>query len=278
MSSPGSSSSESSESNNEKKEQPQQTPSSLSLSSISSWFMSPSSLKERFEEFDDKQRLDRLSACQDLDRILNNCRERYQNDSQAQSQPANQYGHDPIESVSIGLRNMKYFEWRGILSSKQRETVQDDNDDDDNNKANVNVNNGPDLSVFHPKIRSSCAREQHAVWACRAVATGCGKDLSELKRCFEEVDNGKGAQSSSDDGLNLLPQHIRVLTAPYTNYEGIVEKVAAESADANANAASASLKQRIPCHEVQRRLGSCVTANGTQLLKRKQQRERQQQQ
>jgi len=246
--------------------------------------VSPSALKERFHEFDDKQRIDRLSACHDLDRILNNCRERHPQQQQHQDSPQSQsrsdsdhhHGHDPIESVSIGLRNMKYFGWRGILSStKKNETVSIDND----SNADDNGNDDPDLlSVFHSKIRSSCAREQHAVWACRAVSTGCGNDLAELKRCFEDIDDDNQKESNNNNNNNHLPQHIRVLTAPYTNYEGIVEKFDVDAKADGDGDATASLKQRIPCHEVQRRLGLCVTANGKQLLERKQQRERQQQQ
>lgn len=153
------------------------------------------------------------------------------------------------------------------MSPKPKEEIKSDGDED-TVVTRTTQNDGPDLSVFHPRIRSSCAREQHAVWACRAVATGCGMDLSKLKRCFESVDN----DNNTDENLQRLPQHIRVLTTPYTNYEGFVEEVASKDGTV------VSLKQRIPCHDIQRQLGSCVTASGRELLQRKQQRERQQEQ
>jgi hypothetical protein len=173
---------------------------------------------------------------------------------------------------------MKYFGWRGILNnspssspsapkhpSVNGETADAGNASDEKAKAGEN---GPDISIFHPKIRSSCAREEHAVWACRAISTGCGKDLSELKKCFDDVDN----ETETNGESRPLPQHVRVLTSPFTNYQGIVEKVG-EPSDKNV----VSVKEQIPCYEIQWRLGSCVTENGKQLLQRKQEREGRQQ-
>ena len=258
------SSSESPDKNNGK---PSEMPSSSSSSSWSSWFVSPSVLRERFQEFDDEQRIARLSECRKLDKILRDCRKRHQPGKARSRYTKNTDQDDPIESVSIGVRNMKYFGWRGILKPPTPSTPKDDpsaNGESSGDDNETNHDNNPDLSIFHPKIRSSCAREEHAVWACRAISTGCGKDLAELKRCFDDVDQVDEVETS---GGSRLPQHIRVLTSSYTNYQGIVEKVDGASA----------MKEQIPCHEIQRRLGSCVTENGKQLLERKQQREGRQQ-
>ena len=295
-----------SSSSNDKKEQ-----NATSSSSTSSWFEPILSLKQQWEEFDDGQRINRLKACQILDEILNNCQQQQiaqqqQNPSQQQQQSSQQQQNDdvddPIESVSIGLRNMKYFGWRGILSSKK--SADTDTDEitkiqDENGNSNAS-SNGNEITnndeheknqlLFHSKIRQSCSREQHAVWACRSVSTGCGKDLSLLKRCFEDID--------TDTEIEKLPPHYRILTAPYTNYEGIVEKTeegeaqaqsltttttstTTSSVDNNVKSSTSSslssslssLKQRIPCYDIQRQLGSCVTINGKQLLERKQKRE-----
>jgi hypothetical protein len=305
-------SNESSSSNG--KEEEQNTTSSTSSSSSTSWFEPLLSLKQQWEEFDDGQRINRLKACQILDEILNNCQQKQiaqqqQNPSQQQQQSSQQQQQnddvdDPIESVSIGLRNMKYFGWRGILSSKK--SADTDTDEiakiqDENGNSNAS-SNGNEITnndeheknqlLFHSKIRQSCSREQHAVWACRSVSTGCGKDLSLLKRCFEDID------TDTDTEIEKLPPQYRILTTPYTNYEGIVERTEEEaqaqslatmttttttSVDKNAKSSSSSLssslsslKQRIPCYDIQRQLGSCVTINGKQLLERKQKRETEQ--
>ena len=296
-----------SSSSNDKKEQ-----NATSSSSTSSWFEPLLSLKQQWEEFDDGQRIIRLKSCQILDEILNNCQQKQiaqqqQNISQLQQQQSSQQQQnndvdDPIESVSIGLRNMKYFGWRGILSSKKEADTDTDEItkiQDENGNSNAS-NNGNEITnndeheknqlLFHSKIRQSCSREQHAVWACRSVSTGCGKDLSLLKRCFEDID------TDTDTEIEKLPPQYRILTTPYTNYEGIVEKTEEEEAQAqsltttttstttisvdnNAKSLSSSLsslKQRIPCYDIQRQLGSCVTINGKQLLERKQKRETEQ--
>jgi len=313
--------SSSSSSSNDKKEQNATSSTSTSTSTSSSWFGPLSSLKQQWEEFDDQQRINRLKSCQILDEILNNCRQKQkqqhssqQQQQQQQQQQTNQQQDnddiDPIESVSIGLRNMKYFGWRGILSSKKEtetETKAQDEGDNDNDNANgcevnenekiqiqkqekYDINNEELLSkLFHPKIRQSCSREQHAVWACRAVSTGCGKDLSQLKRCFEDIDTEKSNDNNKNNNNdnnndNQLPPHYRILTAPYTNYEGIIEKTeegeslsttttTVDNATSSSSSSSLSLKQRIPCYDIQRQLGSCVTINGKQLLERKQKRE-----
>eukprot|EP00531_Pseudo-nitzschia_arenysensis_P008143 CAMPEP_0116143420 /NCGR_PEP_ID=MMETSP0329-20121206/15444_1 /TAXON_ID=697910 /ORGANISM="Pseudo-nitzschia arenysensis, Strain B593" /LENGTH=234 /DNA_ID=CAMNT_0003638745 /DNA_START=34 /DNA_END=735 /DNA_ORIENTATION=+ len=218
--------------------------SSSSGSSWSSWFVSPAVLKQRFQEFDDRQRINRLSECRKLDKILNDCRKRNQPGKPKTRYTTKKDEDDPIESVSIGVRNMKYFGWRGILKSSTPPSQSADGEASDDKK-NDTAPEGPDLSVLRPQIRSSCAREEHAVWACRAIATGCGKDLSELKKCFEDV--------NEEDASSHFPPHVRVLTSSYTNYQGIVEKVG-----------DSKMKSQIPCHEIQRRLGSCVTGNGKQ--------------
>lgn len=277
--SPSPSSSPSSESPDEKTEKPSGAPVSSSISSWTSWFVSPSVLQERFQEFDDQQRIERLSECRKLDKILRECRKRHHPGKAKSRYTKNTDQDDPIESVSIGVRNMKYFGWRGILKSpspspspsqstpKDEPSAKGEPSGADNETVHDDV---PDLSVFHPKIRSSCAREEHAVWACRAISTGCGKDLADLKRCFDDVDQNSEGETS---GGSRLPQHIRVLMSSFTNYQGIVEKIG-QSSDATTNDNVVSMKQRIPCYEIQRRLGSCVTENGTRLLDRKQQRDR----
>jgi hypothetical protein len=289
-------------SNDKEEEQNKNTTSSASTSSTSSsvstsstsWFEPLLSLKQQWEEFDDGQRIIRLKSCQILDEILNNCQQKQQQQQQQSSQQQQQQqqindADDPIESVSIGLRNMKYFGWRGILSSKKNadtdtdtETTNEIKNDDGEENQDINNDELKSKLLFHSKIRQSCSREQHAVWACRSVSTGCGKDLSLLKRCFEDIETTE---------IEKLPPHYRILTTPYTNYEGIVEKTEEEeaqaqslvttttSADNNAKSLSSSLsslKQRIPCYDIQRQLGSCVTINGKQLLERKQKRETEQ--
>ncbi|CAJ1967572.1 unnamed protein product [Cylindrotheca closterium] len=111
---------------------------------------------------------------------------------------------EAIEQRGLPLRSIKYFDWRGIAKD-------------------------------HPDVEKTCAREEHLVWSCRAVAIGCGKDLGELKKCFE------------DEGP------LRILSAPGTAYE---------ESDNNK-------KAKIPCRKVQESLGNCVNKGAYELYERR---------
>ncbi|KAG7343719.1 hypothetical protein IV203_021727 [Nitzschia inconspicua] len=226
-----------------------------SSASSSSW--SVASLQEQWNTFQDSQRLERLASCLELDQLLKECRKQ-QISSNGKNNNNNNTNlvqtTDPLESISPGLRTMKYFGWRGILSQLRPQqsmvakedinptatgSIIQEQDDDSHDR-----DHHRELDAIHRQIQSSCSREQHAVWACRAVATGCGKELASLKRCFEE-------QHHAYD----------VLTVPRTNYEG------------SSNTEGKSDRRTIPCFEEQQVMGSCVTTNALQLLERKQQRE-----
>jgi hypothetical protein len=143
-----------------------------------------------------------------------------------------------LESISPGLRTMKYFGWRGILASQASAPGQSI---DQTIAIAVDNNDNDTRTMIHNEIRQSCSREQHAVWACRSVATGCGKELASLKKCFEQLDHTYD-----------------VLLVPHTGY------------DTKRNYYP---NHKIPCFQEQQLLGSCVTSNAQQLLRRKQQRE-----
>jgi hypothetical protein len=211
----------------------QQLPQLATSSSSSSWTYSY--WKEQLDTFEDAQRMDRLAKCLQLDQVLKDCRQRQRNGS-SNHWPTE---GDPLESISPGLRTMKYFGWRGILKSKAAPGQSSDEataisitEEDDDDDARI---------MIQKIVRQSCSREQHAVWACRAVATGCGKELASLKRCFEQQ-----------------PHSYDVLAVPHTGYDTRWHD---------------SPTHTIPCFQVQQLLGSCVTLSGQRLLRRKQQRE-----
>ena len=151
---------------------------------------------ERWSRFQDDQRLERLGACRQLEGLLERCRHAKTNSA------------TEIEEVSIGLRMMKYFGWRGLLQK-------------------VGKDGQP--------LVDSCAREQHAVWACRAVATGCGKELSYLKRCFDQ------------EGP------IDILLHSQTSYES----------------SPTSTNGNVPCESLQQEMGACVTKGAQELYQRR---------
>mmetsp|Transcript_5255 Transcript_5255/g.12545 ORF Transcript_5255/g.12545 Transcript_5255/m.12545 type:complete len:188 (+) Transcript_5255:228-791(+) len=114
---------------------------------------------------------------------------------------------DAIEHLGLPLRSIKYFDWRGIAKE-------------------------------YPDVEKTCAREEHLVWSCRAVAIGCGRELAEVKKCFDE------------EGP------LRILSAPGTAYEQ------GSSSDQNN-------KKKIPCRQVQEALGNCVNKGAHELYERR---------
>jgi hypothetical protein len=88
-----------------------------------------------------------------------------------------------LEDFPMGIRMVRYFHWR-------------------------------DLPEETP-----CLREEHALWACRAVALQCGPDLVQLRDCFQT--NGPDT----------------ILSQAGTSYQG---------------------KSESTCRELESKLGACV--------------------
>jgi hypothetical protein len=158
----------------------------------------------------DEQRIERLRHCRELEEVLKQC------------ETQKDYNSNTMEEFPGGLRRMKYFGWRGVLKN-------------DNNASDAMP------EKLRQAMETSCARERHAVWACRAVAVGCGKELGALKACFDE-------QGS-----------FAILHQPQTAYELSEEKM--------------STTTNIPCAKQQAALGANVRLRANELLQRQQQRQ-----
>ena len=303
-----------------------------------------------FDELSDRQRLDRLRSCSELDQILKSCQEnsarqqqrqqqthigdnmkqqqqnqqvktttgsrwslwnRSSHQSQQQQQQQQQevprtadpagtnvdgVSHiDLIERTSQGIRSMKYFGWRGVLlpSSSNSDSTNNENEttavsavaagsSNRNNDTPTDIEKNERNDVMNRMIRQSCSREQHAVWACRAVATGCGHDLSLLKTCFEkggEDENGDGGGGGGNgnkhcghDGQHRKFSTTDILTTPHTAYHlgGVGGGGGVELKSKKNNG---TMDKNIPCYDQQVRLGHCVTAQAQALLERKRRRE-----
>ena len=122
---------------------------------------------------------------------------------------------EKLEEKGLALRNIKYFDWRGITKK-------------------------------HPEIETLCSREEHLVWACRAVAFGCGRELGELKTCFQN----EGAYN--------------VLTSSTTSYE---------RRQGEEKEHQQQQQTMIPCHDLQQKLGNCVTIGANELYERRKRRQ-----
>ena len=172
------------------------------MSPVASW-------KEWWIDVHDKQRLERLQQCSKIQERLEACQK-------GQAEESN----IDIEYIVPGLRMMKYFGWRGIHKAPE-------NSDELNQQISTVVS-------------KTCAREQHALWACRAVAVGCGLELGNLKRCFDE----EGPMS--------------VLSNPQNQYEGKAPK--------------SRKGGEIPCGGLQQQVGQCVNTGLRELDERERDR------
>lgn len=101
-----------------------------------------------------------------------------------------------LEDFPMGIRMVRYFDWR-------------------------NRNDGAD-----------CVREEHALWACRAVGLQCGPDLVKMRDCFKQ-------------------QQSLILQQTETAYE-----IKEQQQETNKNLA---------CFELQSQLGACVKQKATAL-------------
>lgn len=157
----------------------------------------------------DEQRLERLYYCRQLEAVLAECESHSSAMAAATKKPAARTGwfrrsskqdeelseaspsYNPIkmEEFPAGLRMMKYFDWRHVLTNPNTATTTTSEEEED----------------WKQPIIRSCARERHSVWACRSVAVGCGKDLAAIKKCFDA--NGPRP----------------VLTEARTAYEGVTD-------------------------------------------------------
>jgi hypothetical protein len=210
-----------------------------SAQSSSTWF---GSLKESLQEQMDEQRLGRLQQCRALDEILAECRRhkrKMKKNNNNHNNGKKDGGDDDtnntsrdrrhLEDVPAGIRMVKYFQWRDV-----------------------------------DEYDSRCQREEHSVWACRAVSLQCGAELVAVRDCFDGAQAIPGA-----DGYSFAQQE----QPPPRNYGAVLGSVANSRGytmtKEDAVASDADGTVTAPCMRVQQRLGECVARNSKALLERK---------
>lgn len=152
-----------------------------------------SSIKESWSNFTDEQRLERLDQCRILEGLLSDCRRR------GQAKQATDDDKPSLHTEPMGIRMLRYFQWREL-----------------------------DSSQYAP-----CRREEHAVWACRAIALRCGRELTDFKSCVDKC------------GPSILKSE--------TVYEGTTSGV----------------ESGVPCGDFQQAIGACVAKNAKEMQQRR---------
>lgn len=135
------------------------------------------------------------------------------NDS-TQGQELNDDGGDEpkikLEDTKEGMKISRFYGW-GLVNPKaqaaiaemreqstswqsMREVAEDNTKGDstalsadESNSGNNDITKEPNAITATAKsdnFSSNCTRETHAIYACKALALGCGADLMEMKKCF----------------------------------------------------------------------------------------------
>lgn len=166
-------------------------------------FASPNS---PFTSFADKQRIERLDQCQQLQLIVDACH--------AANSKDNVDDTSDIQTSRSGIRISRFYKWGS--GEEQQDGASTDNSASDvfseaasSFTEGGNTTNTPTQSTQQQKSNTSraryskgCAIETHELWACKALAVGCGNYLSDLRHCWSN--NQQEQQKSmkkNEDGM-----------------------------------------------------------------------------
>lgn len=171
-----------------------------------------------FTEFADKQRVERLNQCKQLEAMLKACE--HANRPENAIWEKDDEASPMRETTSVNTSGLKISRFLGWESTENGTT----------DAASLGANRGTDVMreaaasftetsgseniaemTRHKKMQNAarkeysagCARETHELWACRALALGCGQDLGKLKTCWNKSQQalvGENNGGLSNDG------------------------------------------------------------------------------
>lgn len=169
-------------------------------------FASPDS---PFTAFADQQRMDRLEQCQQLQRILAACQSA---NNDARDAPMNETEEIlDIPQSRSGARIARFFKWDSPNSDEQNDAQEQSTSvlseaASSFYKGSDNDDVGECESVQSKKsiarrscYSKDCAIETHELWACRALALGCGNHLGDLRRCLDDANPVLVRNSGGDE-------------------------------------------------------------------------------
>ena len=178
-----------------------------------------------FTEFADRQRIERLEQCQELQRIVEACQAAAANTNNVDSHDTGNndntkndtsrtIGISEIPTSRSGTRIARFFKWdtsdmsEGETDVPQEQTDASSSASDVFNEAassfttDVNENSQPTIQSNKTNARTSfskgCTIETHELWACKALAVGCGNHLQDLRRCWS---NQRSLAAGNNGGM-----------------------------------------------------------------------------
>eukprot|EP01083_Nonionella_stella_P053476 141471_1 len=176
------------------------------------------SLLAYLTSFADDQRLERLRQCLEIEEALFEC-ERIRNKVAAttttQTQPSGgrlglRWGkresnddvtvtdtsslndgdssNSPRTKLNLtraGMKMSRFYDWN-LSNPRAQEAIHNMRSDGGfTSMLNLNDNLQGRETVDDDVGASTCSREKHAIWGCRAMSVGCAKELVTLKKCFQ---------------------------------------------------------------------------------------------
>ena len=168
-------------------------------------FASPDS---PFTAFADRQRVERLEQCGELQRIVDAC---HAAANSTKNDTSNNVDVD-IPSSKSAKRISRFFKWNSVDQSSAAQQQIDTNASDvfteaassftnDNESGNSNNQRSKTSSnSSRQNYSKGCVIETHELWACKALAVGCGNFLSDLRQCWTQQQI-EDAQRSENEGM-----------------------------------------------------------------------------
>ena len=209
-------------------------------------FASPSS---PLTAFADRQRVERLDQCRQLERILEACQSAARNNNENDPRQQQRLVSTTVEELPnsrSGARISRFFGWNSSDGSDQQNVTSTTISGSvlDDATSSIFEDNGEKImqikgkkSVARMSFSDNCAIETHELWACRALAVGCGSHLAELRQCWSDAERQSLLAKMKEDGVEL-----------YSN--------------SNSNKKDAS------CRSVQLNMARCVNKNSAELDER----------
>ena len=174
-------------------------------------FASPDS---PFTAFADRQRVERLNECGELQRIVDACQAAASNAKD--NNTSNNLSSDvDIPSSKSATRISRFFKWNSVDQSSAAQQQQADTSSSDvfteaassftngNESKNSNSQRSKTSNSSRASYSKGCVIETHELWACKALAVGCGNFLSDLRQCWtkQQIED---AQRSENEGITYL--------------------------------------------------------------------------
>lgn len=198
-------------------------------------FASPNS---PLTEFADRQRIERIEKCRELERILKACQaaNKARNAGNELDTNAPSPDEDDYEATRSSTRIARFFKWK---------EGEDGNGPQEQHTLSDAANSFTDAGLDAPGVATKkkpnkrsysegCGIETHELWACRALALGCGNHLRDLRYCWEDANLAQAIKNS--DGVTY--------------------------------ASSGSGTSENSCRDIQLSMSKCVNRNAAELAER----------